>query len=182
MPSPSVKTPQAEVSPAVLTPAVAVTAKPKSFTNWDALNGAKLKPVAMICQEYRGRRADFSCHTKLPFSASIIKNHISAEHGGGFKFAVRQSDSKPSKLWNEIAEAGLEAHDFRCDVCDAVVRFHPSAIIPHLKPHRGKSKQAYQEMTRNNPGAVGMFDVQFAVGGPTSEQMVEDEDEFVEAE
>lgn len=156
-----------------------IAATPKTFTNWDALNVARLKLVVLTCARYRGGQLpEPSCHTRLPHSVGTIKAHIAAEHGGTFRLAVRQSDAKSSKLWSELAEAGLESHDFRCDVCDAVVRLHPSAILPHLKPHKGKTRMSYSEMTRNNPSATGMFGVTFASG--RAEQTLEDEDESLD--
>ena len=121
----------------------------KSLTQWDAFTKAKLVPTQFECTGYfpihRGEAA-LHCHTKFPFKAENVKRHV-ASCAGGFQFKVKTTDGKPSPFWAELQDAGLESYDFRCDVCDAQLRFHPSSILPHLKPHSGKTRRVF-------PGAI----------------------------
>lgn len=154
-------------------------AKPesKTYTNWNAFNIAGLRPVMIECQAYRPvLRSDFSCHTKLLPKADSFTAHIGHEHGGGFRLSVRKSDGKPSELWNQIAELGLEAHDFRCAACGAELRFHPTSLVQHMKSHMGMTKQSYQELQRKAPSATGFFNVLLKKGRP--EAGLTDQDEF----
>lgn len=146
----------------------ATAAKQKTYTNWKAFEQAKLTPVTIKCEGYHPVFLhDSSCHSNLLFTAKSIQNHIENEHGGGFRFFLKLTDGKPSNLWSELAEAGLEGHDFRCEVCDKQLRYHPSSIIPHLKAHSGKTR-------RVNPG--GVFNMVIATGRPEIALTDEDED------
>lgn len=158
---------------------VAVSKTPTTFTNWNALTIAGLRPTMIECQAYRpALRGDNSCHTRLLPKGESFSNHIAHEHGGGFRLSLRRSDGKASPLWAEIAELGLEAHDFRCAACGAEVRFHPTSIMQHMKPHQGMTKQAYHQLARSAPGAVGFFNVLIKKGRP--EQALTDADEFID--
>jgi hypothetical protein len=54
--------------------------------------------------------------------------------------SLRRSD-KPVKLWDQLAEAGLEAVDFRCEICDKQLPFHSNHLDACMKPHAGKSRR-----------------------------------------
>lgn len=147
---------------------VAETPKPKTFTNWKAFEQAKLVPATIKCEAYRPVfQHDASCHSNLLFTVETLQRHIDGDHGGGFRFFLKQTDGKPSPLWKALEEAGLEAHDFRCEICDKQLRFHPSSIIPHLKAHGGKTRRVL-------PG--GVFNMVLSKGRPEIELTDEDED------
>lgn len=149
----------------------------KTYTNWNAFNLAKLRPVMVVCQGYRpAMRQDFSCHTRLIPSGETLSKHIAHDHGGGFRLSLRRSDSKASPLWDDIADQGLEAHDFRCAACNAELRFHPTSLAPHSKPHSGMNRQSYAELARLAPGATLFINVLLKKGRP--EAGLTDEDEF----
>lgn len=161
-------------------------AQPKTYTNWSAFEKAGLKPTTIYCKAYRPVfRNDSSCHTKLIMKADSLVNHAMPEpqghgHGGGFLFCLKKTDSnKPVAIWGEIQNAALEAVDFRCEVCNAQLRFHPTSFNAHLKPHAGKTKQAYQEFSREHPGAVGFFSLKLSKERPEN---LEDADEFADSE
>ena len=154
----------------------------KSYTDWEALDKCGLVPVALDCQAYQPFHGhDHSCHTHLRFTAETIKRHVEGDHGGGFQVYVRRSDGKPSPLWKALAEAGLEAVDFRCDICQSRpadgLRFHPSSILQHIKPHRGKlaKNQDYNIMKGLQPKAEGKLS--FTIRGSKPVQVEEDEDQ-----
>lgn len=170
------ETPSTTDTPKTAAPAAVVS---KTYTNWNALTIAGLRPTMIECQAYRpALRGDNSCHTRLLPKGDSFINHIGHDHGGGFRLSLRKSDGKASPLWAEIGELGLEAHDFRCAACGAEVRFHPTSIMQHMKPHQGMTKQAYQQLARSSPGAVGFFNVFLKKGRP--EQALTDADEFVD--
>ena len=146
------------------------TAKSKTFTNWRAFAQSKLVPVTISCDAYKPvHLADMSCHTKLLIKGESIQKHIGHEHGGGFNFQLKVTEGKPSNFWQELEDMSLEAHDFRCDNCDKILRFHPSSIIPHMKPHGGKTRRVW-------PG--GRFNITISTGRP--EQALSEEDEYEE--
>lgn len=151
-------------------PAVESPKEPKTFTNWKAFEQARLTPVIVKCDGYKPvHLADISCHTQLHPKAEAVKRHVDGDHGGGFMFQLKvkdPGDKTPSPFWNELAEAGLEAHDFRCDNCDRQLRFHPSAIIPHMKAHGGKTRRVY-------PG--GRFNLTLSLAKPEYALLDEDE-------
>lgn len=129
----------------------------KTVTNWIAFEIARLMPKEILCQGYKPtHQVDLSCHTRLPLDAAVLGKHIKAEHGGGFLFTLRKAD-KTWPGWRKFSALGLEAHDFRCAVCDAVVPFHPGHILKHMKPHTGKIK-------RITPG--GGFNITLGFGLP----------------
>lgn len=161
------------------TPAVAVKEK-KSYTNWEAFAKAGLVPVRVECQAYQPvHQRDRSCHTRLALNTTIpqtLTNHIGHEHGAGFMFSLRATDGKESPLWAQMSDADMEAQDFRCAACNAVLRFHPTSIMPHMKAHRGNTRQAYQELQRGCPRATGFFNL--TLGAGQADISVEDMDEF----
>lgn len=139
-PAPQGQTGQEPLNP---TPAPQTPTK-KSFTDWTAFTKAGLVPNQIRCEAYKPvHMADMSCHTKLLFNAATLKRHTLGEHGGGFHFELRKTDGKASPLWTEMSDLGLESYDFRCDNCDAQLRFSPSSIIPHLRAHGGKTRRVY---------------------------------------
>lgn len=150
--------------------APAVEAKPKTYTNWKAFEQARLTPVMVKCEGYKPvHLADISCHSQLILKAENVKRHVEGDHGGGFMFQLKVKDAGDkvaSPFWDSLADAGLEAHDFRCDNCDKQLRFHPSAIIPHLKAHGGKTRRVY-------PG--GKFLLTLSLAKPESYLLDEDE-------
>lgn len=119
------------------------TAVAKSFTNWQALIDAKLVPAEIICQAYLPvHPTDLSCHTRLVDSASNMLVHaFEREHLGGFSIKLRETDGKPWAGWNELAAAGIEASDFRCEICDQQIPFKPINIKKHMRPHAGKLRR-----------------------------------------
>lgn len=152
---------------------------PSTFTDWQAFAKAGLVPVGVACQAYAPtHRNDTSCHSYLRYTAETLRRHTEGGHGGAFQFYLKRTDStKPSKLWKELAESGLEAYDLRCDICDATLRFHPSSILPHCKPHRGKlsKNQDYPIMKSAQSKAEGKFNV--TVQLPRVIEVVEEDEE-----
>lgn len=151
----------------------------KTATNWSVFEKAHLTPVTIKCDAYSipGENfSDFSCHTALQFKTDSFKEHIKHEHGNRFRFILRLNDGKASPLWKDLEASGLEAADFRCEVCNEKLRFHPASLQRHLKPHQGKIRQAYAELARNNPKAVGFFC--FTLGSQPAEEQLEDLDEY----
>ena len=141
--------------------------KSKTYTNWKAFNQARLVPTILTCSAYKPvHLADMSCHTKLLITGESVQKHIEHDHSGGFIVQVKTSDGKLSNFWQELEDLGLEAHDFRCDICNKILRFHASSIIPHMKAHGGKTRRVL-------PG--GLFAFTISAGRP--EQALDDEDE-----
>jgi hypothetical protein len=130
--------------PKEITPAQSVSdtpATPKTLTKWNALAEARLAPTEIVCMGYRPYHLfDASCHTRLMLNPAQIKAHIEGGHGGGFKLHFRKAD-KPWPGWKQFEELGLESMDFRCDICDAQVPFHPTHILKHMRPHNGKTRR-----------------------------------------
>lgn len=150
--------PKDTTSPEVVTPT-----KKKTYTNWKAFEQMKLVPTSIKCEGYRPVfLADMSCHSHMQFKASTIASHIDGEHGGGFRFFLKTTDGKPHPIWQELEDAGLEAHDFRCEICDAQLRFAPSSIAAHLKPHSGKTRRVL-------PG--GVLNLLIGKGKPEREEV-----------
>jgi len=126
------------------------TTKSKTYTNWKAFEQAKLAPVTIKCEGYRPVfGADYSCHSALLLKGQVLKNHIDNDHGGGFRFFLKATEGKTHPIWQELQDLGLEAHDFRCEICDKTLRFAPASIIPHLKPHSGKTRRVFPGSTFN---------------------------------
>lgn len=121
-------------------------AKPvsKTFTKWDAFAKAGLRPVTITCQAYKPvHLSDRSCHTNLQFSAAAFKRHIEADHGSAIQLTLKKVDGTSSPLWKELSESGLEAHDFRCDICDRQLTFHPTSILSCMRAHSGKTRRVF---------------------------------------
>lgn len=136
--------PAKEAALAVETPQV-VEKKKGSYTQWEAFAKAKLVPASVECSGYHPIfRGDASqhCHTKFPQTLENIERHTKS-CAGGFLFKLKSTDGKVSPLWAELQNSNLESYDFRCDNCDAQLRFHPSSILPHMKPHGGKTRRVY---------------------------------------
>ena len=132
----------------------------RTTTNWKAFQDAGLVPVAIECQAYPPTHLnDTSCHSKLLFNAETLKAHCLAEHGGAYQFYLRKTDGRPAKLWDDLMVSGLEAQDFRCSACNAILRFHPTSFLAHLKGHRGNTRQSYAEIIRRHPKAIGCLNV-----------------------
>lgn len=148
----------------------------RTSTNWKAFQDAGLVPVAIECQVYPPtHQNDFSCHTKLLFEADTLKRHLQGEHGGAYCIYLRKTDGRPAKLWEDLMNSGLEAQDFRCGACSAILRFHPTSMANHLKGHRGNTRQSYAEIIRRHPKSIGMFQVTVS---DTAVQQTEDLDEY----
>lgn len=159
-------------------------AEPRTQTNWQALTKAGLRPVTIWCQQYPLQRnmpyRDESCHSRLPLKAECLHSHTRGGHGGGFLLAVRTTDGKQSAVWPELFARELEAHDFRCAVCDKAVPLSVSGFAQHMRPHTGMTKQAYKELKAMQPLAEGFFNVMLRAFG-TEEKPAEDtlaDDEF----
>ncbi len=121
----------------------------KSATNWMALAKAGVKPITVRCQTYPPIfRSDASCHSALIMNAATLKRHMESEHGGAYYVQLAPNDGKTHALWADLETSGLEAQDFRCELCDEVLRLplHPSNFAPsskHMRPHGGKSRRVY---------------------------------------
>ena len=151
--------------------------KSRSYTNWDAFTKAGLVPVSIKCEGYAPFfTSDPSCHSYVKLDAVNLKQHYESEHGGGFRLFLKKSDGKSHPLWNELSLAQLEAGDFRCEVCNEKLRFHPTSILPHAKQHRGMTRQAYATLSRDNKEAVAFLNI--ALRDTPVE--VDDSDESVE--
>lgn len=140
----------------------------KTYTNWKAFDQAKLVVTSAKCESYRPVFLhDGSCHSNLILKAENFIRHIQGDHGGGFRLFVKaaEANGKASPLWQELADAGLEAHDFRCEICDKQLRFAPSSFIGHLKAHSGKTR-------RVNLG--GVFNVVLSLAKP--EDVLDEDD------
>lgn len=125
------------------TPTEQPKAASKTFTNWDAFAKAGLRPVTITCQAYAPyHRVDRSCHSNLRFKPEDFKRHMPG-CGGALQLTLKKVDGKESALWKELSESGLEAHDFRCDICDKQLAFRPSSILPCLRAHSGKTRRVH---------------------------------------
>lgn len=117
------------------------TAK-NSKTNWSVFKEAGLVPTEIVCEGYYPvHRFNNGCHTKLGLTAEAMIAHLDADHGGGFQITLKRSDGKMWDGWDKLSEAGIEVTDFRCDVCDEVLRLNPTIILRHFAPHTGKSRR-----------------------------------------
>lgn len=136
-------------------PAAATNNPPASSTNWGAFSKAQLVPSSVTCLSYRPiHRVDNTCHSKILLSAEAVKRHIEMGHSGAFQMLLRHTD-KSTDFWQGLSDTGLESIDLRCEICDAVIPFHPNHISKHMKPHNGKSKRVI-------PG--GLFNVTISTG------------------
>ena len=116
-----------------------------SGTPWENLANGGIVPIRVMCQDYQPiHRADMSCHTNLQIKAPALTSHMTEEHGagGGFYFQLRHRPGQKSDLWGELAEAGVEMHDFRCDVCDEQLPLTPRRVVRHIAAHAGKMRSA----------------------------------------
>jgi len=117
--------------------------EPTASGKWGVFEKAKLLPTEILCQAYKPYHAhDESCHTRVLLAGDQIVRHVQAEHGGGFKIKFKRTEGKAWPGWKALAESGLEIHDFRCEVCDNVVPLTVQNILNHLKPHKGKFRNA----------------------------------------
>lgn len=121
-----------------------------SGTNWGVFKEAGLVPVKIVCDGYYPiHRANLGCHSKLQLTAEAMINHLDQDHGGGFQITLKRTDGKPWDGWDKLQEAGIEIVDFRCDVCDEVLRLNPMIILRHFAPHSGKTRRPRQGGTFN---------------------------------
>ena len=133
-------------TPTETKPTVEVKSAPakKSFTNWDAFAKAGLRPVTVKCQAYKPvHLSDRSCHSNLMFTGEALTRHVIADHGGAIQLTLKKVDGSGSvgNFWKALAESGLEAYDFRCDICDKVLKFHPTSILGCMRAHNGKTRR-----------------------------------------
>jgi hypothetical protein len=129
----------------VLSPEGTVEVESNSGTPWENFDEGAIVPIRVTCQDYQPvHRVDMSCHTNLPIKVESITNHMNPEHGsgGGFLFQLRHRPGQKSELWKALAEAGVECHDFRCDVCDEQLPLNPRRVIRHIAAHAGKFRSA----------------------------------------
>lgn len=157
---------------------VAQQAEPANLTStvWKAFEAAKLTPVRIDCQSYAipGQpKQDMSCHSRLKADVPTFKRHLEGEHGGEYQFYLKRSETKAAPVWQELAVSGLEAVDFRCEICDQRLRFHPSSFTSHLKSHPGKTKSAYKELRLKEPEAIGVFNITLSYSKP---ELLDDSD------
>lgn len=112
----------------------------KSLTKWEALKNFVVKELT--CSAYPPiHKGDDSCHSRLhPTNAQQIVDHIKAGHSGAFQVVLEES-TREFPLWKQLAVLGVEAQDFRCEICDKQIPFHTNHITPHMKPHTGKLKR-----------------------------------------
>ncbi len=91
---------------------------------------------------------------------------MSEDHGtnGGFSLWLRHTDGKTSPVWKDLKKAGVELHDFRCDVCDKELPLVARTIHKHLSSHSGKSRMA-------RPG--GLFHMTLKFETPDYDQVEE---------
>ena len=125
--------------------------QPKTVTNWTAFIKANVSPTTIYCQDYKpAQRVDTSCHSRIQLKAPAIIRHMAPEHdtGGGFQFVLKH-DSKEWPGWSELADAGVEIHDIRCENCDHTIPLNPRNILQHLKPHSGKTRGVRDIKTLN---------------------------------
>ena len=114
-------------------------------TPWENLAKGDIYPVMIKCQDYQPMTGnDMSCHTNLPIKAESVVAHLSPEHGanGGFSVQLRHRPGLKTSLWEDLGKAGVELHDFRCDICDEQLPLAPRRIIKHMAAHSGKTRQA----------------------------------------
>lgn len=128
------------------TETTAAGAAGQTLTPWGVFTRARLKPSEIKCQAYQPMHfsEQETCHTRLPLSAQSFLTHLQAHDCGGFQVTLKPTDGKPWAGWEELRALGLEIQDFRCEVCGNPVRLTAQYIQQHLKPHRGKFKNAYQ--------------------------------------
>jgi hypothetical protein len=132
-------------------PTSATSARGPAKSNWEAFNNLGLIPKQIVCHAYKPvHQSDESCHTRLRFDTKTILAHVEAGHGGAFQFDLRRSDGKQWNGWADLKAAGVEIHDLRCEVCDAVIRPHETFIEQHLRPHRGKFRFSNQDLGKFN--------------------------------
>ena len=112
----------------------------KPYSNYRAFTLASLVPKEIECLGYKQAHPyDESCHTRLPLDVKTILAHVPS-HGGGFKFTLRKGD-KEWPGWKELINSGFEVHDFRCDVCNAVLPLTANQINFHMRPHAGNTRK-----------------------------------------
>jgi len=133
--------------------------KSKTKTKWRALASAKLWPKEIVCRGYRSfHRVDVSCKGRVIPAVNNLKNHMkncSDDIGTGFEMILEKHDI-PCPLWAELEEAGIEAIDFRCDVCNAIMPFNHIHVLNHMRPHSGKTRKV-------RPGGKFQFTLSFNV-------------------
>jgi hypothetical protein len=126
------------------------TPESKCLTKWEAFEEAGLVPAQIRCQDYHpAQQVDQSCHSNCLLEAQSVVGHMNPDHspGGGFMFVLRRGE-KNAKIWKDLKAAGVEMHDFRCEVCDKEVPLVARRILKHLEAHSGKSR---------SPKVGGMF-------------------------
>lgn len=118
----------------------APTEQKKTLTKWEILDESAIVPIRLACQDYRG--VDTSCHTGLPLQANSVLRHIAPEHGSqcGFEIHLRYRDGAKTNFWKELSAAGIELHDFVCDICGEQMVLNPRKIIKHTQAHSGKQR------------------------------------------
>ena len=117
----------------------------KTYTRWDAFEKARVVPTTIICDVIRLHPADEACKTRLALEAkNLISHAVELGHGGGFQVKVKQTEGKSWPGWSQLAEAGMEIVQLKCEVCDKQVQISPRDIANHLRPHQGKFRGAYQ--------------------------------------
>ena len=126
----------------------------KSLTKWEALKNFAVKEVK--CSAYPPvHKGDDSCHTRLrPTDAQQMVDHINGGHSGAFQFVLEEG-TREFPLWKQLAALGVEAQDFRCEICDKVIPFHTNHILPHMRPHSGKLKRIREGKQYNMTLTVG---------------------------
>lgn len=144
-----------------------------SKTKWQAFSSAGLAPKEIVCVGYRpAHLTDEGCHSRVQLTGPALKSHIDANHGNqprtaGFRFTLVKT-AKAHPLWKELIELGLEALDFRCDICDKVVPFHPIFINNHMRVHAGKSKRVKR-------GGPFLLTLGYTTPVPTEEEVLEED-------
>ena len=144
-----------------------VPTESKTHTKWGALEEAKVIPTQIVCDGYRPYHGfNLGCHSKLRLDVEQMKAHVEGGHGGGFMMKFRKGD-KAWPGWRKLGELGIEAVDFRCEICNAVIPFNPMHILKHMRSHAGKQK-------RMLPG--GLYNITLSVGMPEPTELEAFED------
>lgn len=118
----------------------------KTLTNWQAFIDAGLVPTQIRCDGYFPvHPTNQGCHSSLIPTAANMIAHMNAEHGGGFFITLRRTDgTKPWPGWQELADAGIEAVDFRCAVCNNEIALDPRHILQHMVPHKNGNRRSQE--------------------------------------
>lgn len=118
----------------------------KATTAWKAFRNAGRKLTRIKCRGYKPvHSSNEGCHANILLDPKAILGHIENGHSClpgtlGVIFTTEPTES-PDPFWQAAEDAGLEIHDFRCDVCGKVLPLHNFTIRNCCKPHSGDSRR-----------------------------------------